>query len=326
MELDYPRLASDFLRALRGKRSQPAFSRRLGFRSNVAYTWESGRRFPNAAAVFAAEFRLNPGARAALPRFFANPPSWLEQASLSSAKGIALLLDEVRGSLPMVEVARRTGVSRYAIARWLSGSAEPRFPDFLRVFEVTSLRLLDFIALFHDPAQLPSAAKSWQELNARRQATYELPWIAAVTLALELRQYAELPQHVPGWIAELLGIRFEEEARCLAALKASGQIRLSRKHWVVNRSMTVDTRAGPDAERGLKQWWADVGLQRLTARAPGQFSFNVFAVSSADLERLRELHTAYYRQMRAIVTASKPSERIAVANLQLFELGAPPSL
>ena len=296
----------------------------MGFRTNVAYTWESGRRFPNAAAVFAAEFRLNPGTRAAVPGFFANPPSWLDKTSLSSAKGVALLLDEVRGSLPMVEIARRTGVSRYAIARWLTGSAEPRFPDFLRLFEVTSLRLLDFIALFHDPAELPSAAKAWQALNARRQATYELPWIAAVTLALELRQYAELPQHVPGWIAELLGISLEEEARCLAALKASGQIRLFRQRWVVNRSMTVDTRAGPDAERALKQWWADVGLQRLAARAPGQFSFNVFAVSSADLERLRELHTAYYRQMRAIVTASQPSERIAVANLQLFELGPRP--
>jgi transcriptional regulator with XRE-family HTH domain len=322
VELDYRRLASDFLRALRAKRSQLAFSRRLGFRTNVAYAWESGRRFPTAASVFAAEFRLNPGARLAFPRFFANPPAWLKKTSASSARGVALLLDEVRGSLPMVEAARRAGVSRYAVARWLRAEAEPRFPDFLRLFEVTSLRLLDFIALFHDPAELPSAAKAWQALNARRHATYELPWIAAVVLALELRQYSELPRHVPGWIAELLGISVEEEARCLAALKTSGQIRMSRGRWIVDRSMTVDTRSGPDAERALKRWWAEVGLERLSARAPGQFSFNVFAVSSADLERLRELHSAYFRQLRAIVAASEPSEHIAVVNLQLFELGA----
>jgi hypothetical protein len=213
-------------------------------------------------------------------------------------------------------------VSRYAIARWLSGDAEPRFPDFLRVFEASSLRLLDFIALFHDPAELPSAAKAWQQLNARRNASYELPWIPAVLLALELRQYRELSKHEPGWIANLLGIDLEEEARCLALLKTSGQIRLARGRWVVNRSMTVDTRSAADAEQKLKLWYAEVGVQRLTARAPGQFSFNVFAVSRADLERLRELHRAYFRQLRAVIASSEPSECVAVANVQLFELAA----
>ena len=34
------------IKALRGGRSQTAFSRHLGFKCNVLYTWESGRRWP----------------------------------------------------------------------------------------------------------------------------------------------------------------------------------------------------------------------------------------------------------------------------------------
>ena len=42
--IDYEALASEVIRALRGDRSQLAFSRRLGRASNVVYAWESGAR------------------------------------------------------------------------------------------------------------------------------------------------------------------------------------------------------------------------------------------------------------------------------------------
>ena len=46
-------LTREFLRAVRGERSQVAFSRRVGFTSNVAAEWESGRRVPSAATALA---------------------------------------------------------------------------------------------------------------------------------------------------------------------------------------------------------------------------------------------------------------------------------
>jgi hypothetical protein len=85
-------------------------------------------------------------------------------------------------------------------------------------------------------------------------------------------------------------------------------------------SVTVDTRADPAAERKLKVFWAKVGHERLAAGADGLFSFNVFAVSNADLERLRELHRSYFRSLRSIVASSTPAERVVVANVQLFAL------
>ncbi len=50
--MNYHRLACGVVRALRGKRSQLAFSRRLGYSTNVAYAWEAGRRGPSTREAF----------------------------------------------------------------------------------------------------------------------------------------------------------------------------------------------------------------------------------------------------------------------------------
>lgn len=320
MSLEIEHLARDFIRALRGGRSQTALSRRLGYRTNVVYSWEAGRRWPTASVVLRAAQTLRFDVRSLLRRFFATPPAWLATTDPTSPEGVALLLREIRGHVPIVELARRTELSRYAIARWLDAAAEPRFPDFLRLFEAASLRVLDFVALFHEPASLPSARSAWKLLEAHRRAAYELPWIPAVLRALELSDYAQLPEHEVGWIARRIGIEPAEEQRCLKLLEESGQIRRQHGRFEPARELTVDTRQDGDAERRLKQRWAEIGLERLSAGAPGLFSFNVFGVSRADLERLRELHKSYFRELRSIVARSAPSERIAVANVQLFAL------
>ena len=72
----------------------------------------------------------------------------------------------------------------------------------------------------------------------------------------------------------------------------------------------------------MKAHWTRVAADRVEAEAPGQFSYNVFTVSEADFEKIRELHLSYFHALRAIVAASEPGERVAVANVQLFALDA----
>ena len=47
--MDFEALAQQLVRAIRAHRSQTAFSRWLGYKSNVVYTWEAGRRWPTAS-------------------------------------------------------------------------------------------------------------------------------------------------------------------------------------------------------------------------------------------------------------------------------------
>ena len=78
VELDYELIARQLLRAIRGPRSQVAFSRRLGYRSNMVYLWESGRAFPPAARFLSMATRLQLDVDGAVAHFYGRRPSWLQ--------------------------------------------------------------------------------------------------------------------------------------------------------------------------------------------------------------------------------------------------------
>ena len=318
--MDFDALAANWLRFLRGKRSQRAFSNRLGYSSNIAYRWESQVCFPTAAETLALSARFSPQARQPLDTFLSSAPSSLPRSELASRDDVAVLLRTLRGKTPVVELARRSGFSRYSIARWLNGKAEPRLPEFLALVEAASFRCLDFLAHFVPVEQLPSVANEWRDLQAARNAAYDVPWSHAVLRGLELTDYRSLDEPRPGWLARRLGISRAEEARCLSSLAATQQIRKDGAHWVVVQTQTIDTRADPARGRKLKAQWLKVALSRLESGVPGTFGFNVMAISRADLARLREMHINYFREMQALVADSSPSECVVLINTELLAL------
>lgn len=315
MDLDPEEVARDLVRALRGRRSQTAFARRLGYRSNVVYTWESGRRWPAASTFFAAAGRVGIDVHAGLVRFYRGAP--VPDADPATPDGIAAILRDLRGDAPLGEIARRAGRSRFALSRWLKGTAEPRLPDLLRAVEATSLRLLDLVAIFADPATLPSTADAWARLEAARGLALASPWASAVLLALELVPYQALPRHDDDFLAARLGLSADDVRAALARLEAAGQVRSTGTHYVPVEVRAVDLRG---ARTGLKEFWARVVVERV---ASGALSYNVFTVSEADLHRLEEMQRAHFRAIRTLVAESRPAERVALVALALVPLGAP---
>jgi transcriptional regulator with XRE-family HTH domain len=304
-------------------------SRRLGYTSNVLYTWESGRRAPNASAFFRLAARVGIDLAAALRSFLSD-----RGAALSDARrpaGVAELVRALLADWPIVELAASVGADRTTVGRWVSGATEPKLPELLRVVETTTQRLFDFVAIFADPASLASTRGAYRDLTEQRRLAYELPWSHAVLRALELDSYRALRKHEPGFVASLTGISLAEEHRCLAALAQAKQIHRQGGRWVLARVLTVDTRPSEADNRRLKQHWAEVALDRLRTRTAPEnalFSFNLFAVGTRDFERIRRLHVEYYQRIREIVSASKDPDRVVLMNLQLVplhsHLGPPP--
>jgi DNA-binding phage protein len=317
--MNFERLAAELLRGLRGKRSQQALCRRLGARSNVVHQWERGHSFPTASRMLQVAARVGVDVGQAFREFYRTPPRWLDSTDPSSPAGVAAFLDDLRGSTSVVELSRYSGKSRFAVARFLSGDAEPRLPDFLRLIEAASLRLLDFIEQLVDPRLLPSVRDAWERLNAARRLAYDEPWSQAVLRALELSSYAALPAHEPGWIAARIGISIEEELQCLERLAKSGQIIWQDPRWTIQNVIALDTRRDPDAARRLRAWWLRRGAARIEAGDRG-LMYNLLGVSSADLERLRELQKAYLTEVRAIVARSEPVEHVVLAADLLLDL------
>lgn len=318
-DIDYDALARDVLRALRGKRSQAAFSRRLGYTSNVAYTWESGRRFPTAAETLRAASRVGVDVRAALLAFLRTLPEELETIDPTSPACVAALLRELRGPAPMERLAERTGVSRSAISRLLAGKTEPRLPLFLRLVDVVSRRVLDLLAGFVDLEAVPAAREEWSRLQNIRRLSAANPLFELVPRALELDSYT---RHVPGWIAERLGISREDEERTLRELAAAGLIRWDGARWQPDRERSIDTtRFERTAAASLRAHWAEMAADRIRADPEaGAFAYLVFTTDDATLAALRELQLGYFRAFRALVASSPTNTRVAVANMHVLTI------
>jgi transcriptional regulator with XRE-family HTH domain len=325
--MDHEVLSSELVRALRGTRSQGALNRRLGRSSNVAHTWERGSRQPRASdfLLLAELARLPVGA--ILAGFAAvEAPS----SRGFGAADVGAWLSAVARGRSHAELARKVGCDRNTVARWLGGKTEPRLPDLLRLVDATTQRLMDFVAAFVDPRGLPSLKQAFEDLERQRRLAYDLPWAHAVLRVLELEDYASLARHEAGQIAARIGIGVEQETECIEALAAAGQIQRRRGKWTVRRVLTVDTREDPAANLRLKRHWTKVALERLGEDAlaiGGLFSYNLFAISNAGLDEIREAHVAYYERVRSIVRDCQRPTRLALVNVQLLPLepGAVPS-
>ena len=319
--MDLELLGKELVRSLRGRRSQVALSRRLGYTSNVLYTWESGRRAPSASAFFRLATRVGVDLEAALRSFLSDRGAVL--SDVRKPAGVAALVRALLAEWPIVELAASVGADRTTVGRWVGGATEPKLPELLRIVETTTKRLFDFVAIFADPASLASTRGAYRDLTEQRRLAYELPWSHAVLRALELDRYRALAKHEPGLIARLTGISLQEEQRCLTALAQAKQIHLQRGRWVLARVLTVDTRPSEADNRRLKQHWAEVALERLRCRSAPEdalFSFNLFAVNARDFERIRRLHVEYFQRIREIVSASTAPDRVVLMNLQLVPL------
>jgi DNA-binding phage protein len=317
-------IAVELVRALRGRRSAAELSRRAGYASNVVHRWEGRKSWPTAARYLALHRRLRPGAPSWIESFFHTQPAWAVNLDPCSPRAVAAFLQHLKGKTPVLRIAEHTGTNRYTVARWLDGSSEPRLPDFLRLVDASSRRLLDLVAALEDPLRLPSVRDRWAQLQLAREAAYDVPWSHGVLRALEIPDAPRGPAAQVAWIARQLGVSGEEVRQALRVLEATAQVTKSRAGYRVKQIMVIDT--GRDARRAheLKVAWTTTALERMRANAPGRFGYSLFAVSRADLSRLHGLHLQYVRAMQDLVAASRPSECVGLYCAQLLDLSGEP--
>jgi DNA-binding transcriptional regulator YiaG len=323
--LDVELISRDLMRALRGRRSQPAFSRLLGFRSNAAYAWEHGRRYPEASLFLKAALR-DRDLREELCRFFDEPEESFAGRRAFAPRTVMALVRKLVGSTPKSTLADQLSVDRTTLARWCNGKTEPRLPAFLSLVQQSTQRLLEFSALFADISQLPSMREVYTHSLRQRRLAYERPLSHAVLRALELDAYRNGAKHDVVSLSVELGIEPQEVETYLADLEAAGQATRTGQHYRVAEILTIDTREDPDQNQKLKAFWAREALRRFEARQAGPdtlFSFNLFAISEPGFQKIRRLHLAYYDQVRAIIEQSESADRVVVMNLQLLPMRRP---
>jgi transcriptional regulator with XRE-family HTH domain len=310
----YDAVSRQFLRAVRGKRSQVAFSRRLGFSSNVAAEWESGRRVPRVTTVFDACLRSGIDIDGALKNFW--PPHAALLTDLESPT-VARWLDAHRGKEAIATVSRRAALSRHQVARILCGETEPRLQQFFALVHACSGRLSDLVAACVDIEQIPELRAYHRRTTISRQLAFEEPWTSAMISALECLAGVSCEQ-AEADLASMFELPREDVQRYLKHLVQANVIARKNKRYVLSEPLLIDTGTRSQAARRLTNHWASVGAQRaLLPRPEDVFAFNVFSVSRADFEFIAQLQREHFQRVRAIVAKSDP-QTVVVMNLQLM--------
>lgn len=317
--------ASEFLRALRGPRSQLQLARRLRYIGNPITEWERGRRFPTVHEALEVARVSGVDVAAAFVRFAPSMPLRRQGDGFAIADWLAA----ARGGTSIHDVAQRAQRSRYSVSRWLRGKATPRLPDFLRLIDAVTGRAPEWVAEFVPIERVPSMLERHSKTQAARSLAFDAPWTEALQRLLETTEYRALPRHDDVWLAERLDLVTENVRAGIAHLTAAGLVRRRGRRYIAESPATVDTQAPRAALASLKQHWSRVAAERVpTARNEDLFAYNVVSVSRADLQRIKQLLRASFREIRTIVASSAPEEVAALVNLQLVAFlpaGAPAS-
>ena len=312
------------IRALRGKRSQRALSRRLGYRSNPVREWEAGRRFPTAAEALRVASLVGVDVHLGLRRFHPASAHLFDPANPIDDRAVARWLSALRGSLAVVELARRSQRSRFAITRWLGGETRPRLPEFLRLVDAITGRAGDLVSELVDIQVVPSLYTLHRKRRAAQELSFQEPWTEAIMRLFETQSYRALQRHQVGWLAARLGIDIATEDRCVTKMIETDLIAFEDGRLAKVASVSVDTGSNPERVLALKRHWAAVGLERIVApRGDDLFAYNAMSLSKKDLAAVRVLLQNTYRQIRSIVAGTPTEEVAGLVQLQLINWDAP---
>lgn len=306
MVLDFEQASRELLRALRAQRSQTAFSRRLGYRSNVAAKWESGQRMPTASEALRYSTLLGMDMCARLKRFHPN-------VQVETASGEIVLhrwLSALRGEQRLSDLASKCGLSRYSIGRFLTGHSQPRLPQFLSLLEALTQRVDEFVDAWVGIDDVPTLKPRLVRARAARHAMLQRPLCLAVMCLLDTRPLrGRVQSEQEDELARLLERPVSEMRECLDVLCTGGVIALTQGRYQPVSALTVDTRASRAQQLGQQGHWAQLAARR--AAHPGVhdvFSYNVFSIARADYDKLRQLQREFYRTARALIAGSDPTE------------------
>jgi hypothetical protein len=307
---DYRLAASQLLRALRGRRSQAAFCRALGYRSNTSTDWECGRRYPTAPETLRIASRLGVDVEQCFAAF-----SPVAAPRSEDGYHVGAWLNGLRGTTKYSDLARRTGRSRHAMGRWLAGQGTPRLHEFLELVDAMSGRTADLVAGLVPIHLVPILEPTYRRVEAARRLSQDFPWSEAVLRIIETEEYQHLENASPDYIAARLKADPTEIAGVVAALETAGVVERQGTSLKVVEALVVDTRSA--SMKRTHTHWATVALSRTMADDTDWFAYNVISVSSGDLAKVEEILRAAYREVRSVVQSSSPTEEAALLTMQL---------
>lgn len=310
---DYAQAAAELLRAVRGKRSQVAFARRLGYAGNPITDWENKRRRPTASDAFRAAQLAKLDVLGAFKKFHPSAPP----EPIGDSWPLAQWLSGIRGGASIRELAERCGRSRYTVSRWLNGATEPKLDEFLTFLDALTGRAHDLVANLVPIEQVPSLKERHRQAASARALAFKLPWTEVLLRVLETEHYKAAAVGGAKFLSDILGIPVSDVECCVRGLLEAGVVQTNDNHYEVIGNLSVDTRSSVEGMYELQRHWLGVAQARV-GRDGNWFAYNAISVSAEDLDRIQLKLRETFREIRGMVATSAPTESAALLVMNLL--------
>ena len=320
--INFTKLEQELIRLLRGKRSQGAVNKRLGYKFNQYYRWESGKK-----RVLWSEFIgiLDIADRS---NVFRNWLSRILSYNCSLDKPEELLL-RLKGNESTKEFAERLETSRYKLYRWLNGEQEP--PIWLILSAINKVKVGFLAGILEDLVGLESVT----QFPLREKSRYQLseifanePILPAVIRCLELEAYTSLPNHESGHIAKKLNISLNDENRYLELLLNAGNIlRENGKYSVVDT--TIHFNGSFNQRQDMKRYWLSKADEAIASMKHGDesgfFGVNILTANSDVKDAIsKRIYDCFYDVSQILKEKDNSNpEHILVVGMQVMEPFSP---
>ena len=322
MNRDYEGIASELLRALRGRRSQRGFSALFGFTTNVAYRWEAGQRYPTVPQLFRVLERIGVPVQQALEGVD-SVALRLRGTQVDGEQYAGALLRLHQGTRSISELARSTGLHRLQVSRVLSGATQARLPIFLQLLDALTGRVDEYIGAWVNLERAPHLRDRLAVLSAWRELAYEHPITEAITATLESAAYEAQPMPADSWLGTQLGIAPAELEPALQAMSRAGVVQLVGGRWVPLEGRSVDTRGDAARFSAVKKYWAGIAADRVE-RDGAKAAYVVFCCSKQATDAVEHLYRRTWTEARAILREDLGNERVVLINVNWVPLDGQP--
>lgn len=316
---DFDELTCELLVALRGRRSQVALSRRLRFRFNQIYRWESGSR-----KVRWSDFtRICQACGVDLPQA-------VRVVTRRPCTTFAEILESLAPATSHATIARRSRISRQKVQRIAAGELDPDLGTAFRLLHNADFALFHLLDELLDESRFPPMLRtSLQEFRTERQEFAHSPAACAIDLFLETCTYRKLPAHDSAVVARGLGFSLAETERLLGKLESIGLIEMVDGKYRKARTGGSIGRADAKTVLDFVRHFHALSGQRLEAMSgfSGQdaFMLRLLPMSRATYEQVLRLGEDFIRKMSETVVRQEPLDvnDVYCVSLNLVNLSGP---
>jgi hypothetical protein len=314
----YHQVARELVQAMRGKRSRQSLCRAINCADNLVSRWETGERTPtwNQFLLFASacKISLETARKRSLGRNVPDLERLPEQI-------LALSSCEAAVASTQISLSRLQAIQKRP--------ASAKLPEVLVLLDSVANAFLAYISGLGLPGEaIPSLQSRIRAFNTRRDIYAAHPVLGMVELCLALPRYTSAPKHIPGFIANQLGISLTEERKYLELLIKAGTVTFTGSKYLHELQDFQSGISGWDETRRSVLHFLEESRKRANQHSdfPKEdlFQFFVFTTHAKFTPEIQKLVREFWRNLISKLQTDEvhkeEQDRVAAVCVQFLNL------